>query len=84
MDSYSLSLGADALNDGCGGAPPKRQRAIRPRRIGDIEVELSSVLGYRPSQEQLDRVVDLVHGKGGKDAIKDAIKEAIRRHLLDA
>ena len=78
MDRRSLGLACDALNDGCEAPRRKRQRAIKPRRMTAVEMELGHAMGRRPSQEEIDRVLDLVHGKSGKNAVAEAIRQYLR------
>ena len=78
MDLISLGLACAALNDGCGDTRRKRQRAIKPRRMTDVEMELGHAMGRRPSQEDIDRVLDLARGKHGKTAVAEAIKQYLK------
>ena len=78
MDRRSLGLACDALNDGCEAPRRKRQRAIKPRRMTAVEMELGQCLLRRPSQEEIDRVFDRVRGKTGKTAVAEAVAQYLR------
>ncbi len=79
MDLNSLGLACARLSE-CGDSP-RRQKAPKPRRIGDIEILLNSFLGRRASQEELDSVAALCKHRRGKDAVAEAIKTYKRKTL---
>ena len=72
-----VSIAVERLDD-LGAPSKKRQRAIKPRRMTAVEMELGHAMGRRPSQEEIDKVLDLVHGKTGKNAVAEAIAAYLR------
>ena len=76
MDLNSLGLACARLSE-CGESP-RQEKSFQPKRLTQVGIQLSHVLGRSASTQEAEDVAAIASSLHGRDTIGRAIKQYLR------